>query len=393
MLLKNGIVLDDKFLFRKLDIAIMDDRILELAPNIHPVKGSGSCEVIDLDGALVVPGLVDIHVHGAGGEDYCNADIDGIEKIARCLARSGVTSFLATSLSMPSADLEQLYRMTGQYISEQRPGSGAASLLGIYMEGPYFSVQKRGAQDEANLRQPDFEEYRKLQKISGYAIKVVCVAPELPGAMEFIRKATDPGEIASPVLSIGHTICDYEQAKQAFEAGVSHITHLYNGMQPFTHREPGVLGALSENNSVTAEIICDGVHVHPAAVRMAFRLATTDRMILISDGLASMGYNNVSEGFPVFKFGKREILFKNGIATLEDGTLAGGSLNLLECVKKAIEFGIDQESAFKAATMNPARAIGLDKEIGSIAVGKRADLLILHKDLKISAVYSSGKPV
>lgn len=393
MLLKNGIVLDDKFLFRKLDIAIMDDRILELAPNIHPVKGSGSCEVIDLDGALVVPGLVDIHVHGAGGEDYCNADIDGIEKIARCLARSGVTSFLATSLSMPSADLEQLYRMTGQYISEQRPGSGAASLLGIYMEGPYFSVQKRGAQDEANLRQPDFEEYRKLQKISGYAIKVVCVAPELPGAMEFIRKATDPGEIASPVLSIGHTICDYEQAKQAFEAGVSHITHLYNGMQPFTHREPGVLGALSENNSVTAEIICDGVHVHPAAVRMAFRLATTDRMILISDGLAPMGYNNVSEGFPVFKFGKREILFKNGIATLEDGTLAGGSLNLLECVKKAIEFGIDQESAFKAATMNPARAIGLDKEIGSIAVGKRADLLILHKDLEIVAVYSSGKPV
>ncbi len=393
MLLKNGLVLDENFQFKRLDIAIKEGCIQEIATEIRSAKDRRPADILDLDGFFVVPGLVDIHVHGAGGEDYSNADMDGVEKIARQLARSGVTSFLAASLSLSPENMEQLYRMTERYIGLQKFHKGTASLLGIYMEGPYFSVNNKGSQDEAYLRPPDYEEYERLQILSGNNIKVVSIAPELPGAVDFIEKASKATAWTPPVLSIGHSACSYDEAREAFAAGVGHITHLYNGMLPFHHREPGILGAFFDDLNVTAELICDGLHVHPAAIRMAFRLVSEDRIILISDGLSPMGCGMDLGSTADFKFGRKEVYVKNGIATLEDGTPAGSVTGLLNCVRNAIEFGIDKESAFKAATINPARRIGMDKKIGSIAVGKRADLLILDRDLNLNSVYISGRRI
>jgi len=393
MLLKNGLVLDENFQFKRLDISIKEGRIHEIATEIRPDKERRAADVLDLVGFVVVPGLVDIHVHGAGGEDYSNADMEGIEKIARQLARSGVTSFLAASLSLPHESLDQLYRVTERYIGIQKFQKGAASLLGIYMEGPYFSVNNKGSQDEACLRLPDYEEYEKLQILSGNNIKIVSVAPELPGAVDFIEKATKATAGATPVLSIGHSACSYDEAREAFAAGAGHITHLYNGMLPFHHRKPGIPGAFFDDQNATAELICDGLHVHPAAIRMAFRLVKQDRIILISDGLSPMGCRQDLGSAADFKFGRKKVYVKNGIATLEDGTPAGSVTGLLSCVRKAIEFGIEKESAIKAATINPARRIGMDKEIGSIAVGKRADLLILDRDLNLNSVYINGRQI
>lgn len=390
MLLKNGLVLDENFRFKRLDISIKEDRIQEIATEIRPAKGQRAADVLDLDGFIVIPGLVDIHVHGAGGTDYSNADMEGIEDIARQLARSGVTSFLAASLSLPPESMKQLYRITERYIGIQKFQKGAASLLGIYMEGPYFSLNNKGSQDEACLRPPDYEEYKRLQALSGNNIKIVSIAPELPGAGDFIEKTTKESAAAPPILSIGHSACSYDEAREAFAAGANHITHLYNGMLPFHHREPGIPGAFFDDQNATAELICDGLHVHPAAIRMAFRLVSEDRIILISDGLSPMGSRMDMDRTAGFNFGRQKVYVKNGIAFLEDGTTAGSVTGLLCCVRNAIAFGIDKASAFKAATINPARRIGMDKEIGSIAVGKRADLLILDRDLNLNSVYIKG---
>lgn len=393
MLLRNGLVLDKDFNFNRLDVLIDDGRFLAISPKITSGQTAEEADVVDLDGGFVVPGLVDIHVHGAGGDDYSNADQESLGKIARELANMGTTSFVATSLSMDTHRLLQLYTMTANYLENQQSGCGAAMLSGIHMEGPYLCVAKRGAHDERYLRLPDIEEVSLLQKASGNAIKIITIAPELPGAMELIRVAASAENDLPKVLSIGHTDCDYRQARMAFEAGASHITHLYNGMRPFHHREPGILGALAENTGVTAELICDGLHVHPASARMALQLAGEDRIILISDGLAPMGCVDMPQRSSEFNFGERKLVLRNGAAELEDGTLAGSLTGLYQCVKNAIQFGFDVATAFKAATLNPAKRIGMANEIGSIAVGKKADFLILDRNLNLSSVYIGGKNI
>lgn len=393
MLLRNGLVLDENFHFRKQDIFIEDGRFAEISAQINCGETGKEMNAVDLDEAFVVPGLVDIHVHGAAGEDYSNADQKSLEKIARKLASMGTTSFLAASLAMHTDKLMQLYTMTDQYRAQQNSFPGAAKLEGIYMEGPYLSFEKRGAQDGRFLVLPDFEGFKKLQAASGNAIKIIGIAPELPGAMEFITRAASLENEMPVILSIAHTNCDYQQAKSALESGASHITHLYNGMLPFHHRQPGVLGAISDNSSVTVELICDGLHVHPAAARMALRLVSEQRMILISDGLAPMGCMDIPQLQPEFDFGERKVHLNHDRAQLEDGTLAGSVTDLLQCVKNAIKFGFEIATAFRAATINPAKKIGLENEIGSIAVGKRADFLILDKDLNLSSVYIDGRDI
>ncbi len=393
MLLRNGLVLDENFHFIKQDILIEGGRFTEISAQINCDRAGKEMNVIDVDGAFVVPGLVDIHVHGADGEDYSNADRESLEKIARRLASLGTTSFLAASLSMHSDRLMQLYSMTADYRAQQKSVAGAAKLEGLYMEGPYLSFAKRGSQDDRFLKQPDMEEFKKLQAASGNAIKIISIAPELQGAMEFITKAASPENEMTVILSIAHTGCDYQQAKMALESGATHITHLYNGMLPFHHRKPGILGAVSDNSSVTVELICDGVHVHPAAARIALRLVSEDRMILISDGLAPMGCINMPHLQTEFDFGERKVILNNGRAQLEDGTLAGSVTDLLQCVKNAVKFGFETTAAFKAATINPAKKIGMENEIGSIAVGKRADFLILDRNFNLSSVYIDGTDI
>ena len=390
MLFKNVEMLDNGFKFRVSDVRVHGGRFVEIGEDLVPKEE----EVIHLNGKIMIPGLIDIHIHGAAGVDYSNATYEDIEKMANFLGSIGVTSFLATSMALPVKDLEKTYNVTGKYIGHQLKAIDVnlpvSRLLGIYMEGPYFSFEKRGAQDEHYLSDPDYEEFLKIFKASQETVKIVSIAPELPGGLDFIKSV---GEIQGekPVVAMGHTVANYGQAKDGIEAGISHVTHLYNGMLPFMHRAPGVLGAVSESKNVTVELISDGVHVHPSAIRLSFKLFGRDRIVLISDGLSPTGCIDSFEPEGGYWCGKRRVFLKDGVAKLEDGTLAGSNTSLMDCIKKAVEYGIPKEVAIQSASLNPAKVLGLEKEIGSIAVGKRADMVIMDRGWKIEKVYIDGK--
>lgn len=390
MLLKKGKILDESFKFLIGDIRVKEGKILEIGEDLL----SHGDQVIDLNGSILIPGLIDIHIHGAGSVDYSNADEEGIRKMANYLGSVGVTSFLATSMALPAKELKETYAITAKYMTEEKENAGRdlplAKLLGIHMEGPYFSFEKRGAQDENYLSDPDYEEFLGVLMASQNNVKIISMAPELPGGLEFIE-AVGKIEGEKPVVAMGHTVASYQQAKESIETGISHVTHLYNGMLPFMHRAPGVLGAVSESKKVTTELISDGVHVHPSAVRLTFNLFGSDRVVLISDGLSPMGCSEDFEPEGGYWCGHRRVFLKDGAAKLESGTLAGSNTPLLDCVKNAIEYGVSPEEAVKSASLTPAKVLGLENEMGSIAVGKQADFIVLDQDWEIKTVYIDGK--
>ena len=249
------------------------------------------------------------------------------------------------------------------------------------MEGPFFSEKKKGAQNGAYLRDPDFAAFRKLYEGCGGLVRIIDVAPELPGACEFVRQAK---ELCT--VSIAHTDADYDAARAAVEAGVTHLTHLFNAMPPLHHRKPGVIGAAAEAEQVTAELITDGQHIHPSAVRLAFRLFGPERMVIISDALRCCGMPDGE-----YELGGQAVFLKGGVARLADGTIAGSATNLYDCMLRAISFGIAKEDAVRAATWNPARQIGCLDTVGSIADGKRADFVVCDENLNRKAVWLGGK--
>ena len=338
----------------------------------------GKTEEIDLQGAFLLPGLVDIHTHGNSGCDFSDGDYEGLRKMGRYLLRCGITSFLPTSMTLPFEKLDQAYRTALRYMQEA-PEDGAR-VAGIHMEGPFFSEKKKGAQNEAYLKNPDPDFFKELHKNCEGRIRLVDIAPELPGAQAFARQISDICTVAQ-----GHTDATYEDAKAVFEAGASHVTHLFNAMPPIHHRNPGVIGAAAERNDVTAELICDGLHVHPAIMRMAFKLFP-GRICLISDSLRCCG---MPDG--TYELGGQTVYMKNQEARLADGTLAGSSINLYEGLQRTISFGIPVRDAIMAATIVPARAIGLDHQIGSIEEGKYADLLVCDASWQLQQVYLGGR--
>ena len=255
-------------------------------------------------------------------------------------------------------------------------------LRGIQMEGPYFSYKKRGAQNPDYLKEPDFEGFKALQEGCGGLIRIVDIAPELPGAEEFIRKAK-----AVCTVSVAHTDSDYDHARAAFDAGATHLTHLFNAMPGIHHREPGVIPAAVENPNVRAELICDGLHVHPATVRLAFSMFGGERMVLVSDSGRCCG---MAEGSK-FELGGQDAWLKDGIARLADGTIACSAINLYQGMVNAIRFGVREEDAVRAATYNPACAIGAEQEVGSIQPGKRADFLVCGPDYAQKRVFLAGQ--
>ena len=335
---------------------------------------------VDLCGALVIPGLVDIHTHGAAGADFSDGDASGLRRMAAHLARRGVTSFAPTSMTLPYATLEKAFA-TAAELYEKRP-EGCARVMGVHMEGPYFSEKKKGAQNAAYLRLPDFEGFRELYEGCGGLVRIVDVAPELVGAEGFAEKAK---ELCT--VSVAHTDASYEEAAAVFDAGASHLTHLYNAMPGIHHRKPGPIGAASEREGVVAELICDGLHVHPGAVRMAFRLFP-GRICLISDSLRCCGMPDGE-----YELGGQQVFLSGGVARLADGTIAGAASDLYDDMRNAVAFGIAREEAILAATIRPAREIGRESEIGSIEPGKLADFVVCGEDLSLRAVYIGGKRV
>ena len=332
----------------------------------------------DLDGALVIPGLVDIHVPGCAGADFSDGDYAGLVRMARHLARRGVTSFAPASMTLPYDALDKAFHAAARL---RREGlADGARLMGIQMEGPFLSREKRGSQNPAYLRLPDWDRFLRLYDAAEGLLRIVDVAPELPGAVEFTRRASEKCRV-----SVAHTAAGYDQAAAVFDAGATHLTHLFNAMSGIHHRHPGPIGAASERENVTAELICDGIHVHPSAVRMAFRLFP-GRICLISDALRCCGMADGS-----YSLGGQEILLSGGVARLTGGAIAGSAADLYQCMRRAVSFGIPREQAVWAATALPARVIGRESETGAIADGRAADFVICGGELEPEAVYLGGK--
>lgn len=374
MVIKNGIVFCEDGVLREADLELAGERIAA----VHQPGQAAGEPALDAAGCYVVPGYVDIHIHGAMGADFSDGDPEGVRTMARFLLTQGVTSFLGTSMALSEARLTEVYAAAKPLFGQSLPDG--ATLRGINMEGPFFSQEKRGAQNPEFIIPPNFEMFTRLNQASGGNIRTVAVAPETEGGLDFVERAS---KVCS--VSIAHTSAGYDVAHQALERGANHVTHVFNGMTPFHHRDPGIVGAAVDSDAYV-ELICDGIHVHPAMVRSVFRLFGEDRMCLISDAMRACG---MPEG--KYDLGGQMVTVANNAATIDNGSLAGSVCVLSQCVRNAVKFGIPLESALKAATINPARSVGLDGEVGSVTVGKRADLLVLDRDLALRQVILGGQ--
>ncbi len=372
MILKNGRIFTEDARLVPADVEIAGGRIARVAEagTLH------GADVVDAAGKIVAPGFVDIHIHGSKGSDFCDAEPSAIETMEDYLGSEGVTSFCGTTMAFDEPILSNIFDVAKPYIGTER---GGAVLRGINMEGPFFNKAKKGAQAEKYIVDPDIEMFERLWERSGENIKLLDVAPELPGAVPFIERASK-----RCVVSIAHTTANYEQAKAAYAAGASHATHLFNAMPPFAHRDPGVVGAASDD-AAHVEIISDGIHLHPAVVRSVFKWFGAERVCLISDSMRAAGMPN-----GVYSLGGQTVYMTDGKATLEDGTIAGSATCLAECFRRAVSFGVPLEQALRAATINPAQAVGLFDELGSITEGKRADVLLLDETLHPEMIFIGG---
>lgn len=375
MFYKNARIFTSDFRFITGGFEVRDGRFGTVLPDEIPE------DAVDLRGATVIPGLIDVHSHGNSGADFSDGDYEGLKKMAAFYASCGVTSFAPASMTLPYPVLEKAFA-TAKQLKQEAP-AGLARLMGIQMEGPYFSYKKRGAQNPDYLKEPDFEGFRKLYEGCGGLVRIVDIAPELPGAADFIAQAS-----RLCTVSIAHTDSDYEHARAAIAAGATHLTHLYNAMPGIHHRNPGVIPAGAESRKVQAEIICDGYHVHPASVRLAFALFR-DRMILVSDSGRCAGQPEGTK----FQLGGQDAWLRGGVARLADGTIACSATNLWTCLQNVLSWGICQEEAIRAATWNPACALGVQDQVGSIAEGKLADFVVCTPDYREKRVFIGGQEI
>ncbi len=374
MLLKNAIIYNDQFEKEQLNITVTGDRIAAV-----DTRTTGD-DVLDLTGYTVLPGLVDIHIHGCGGHDTSEATPEALEAMSRCLVQRGVTSFCPTSMTLSFEELQTIFRN----VASARDTVSGAYIHGVNMEGPYIAMSKKGAQNPAYVRVPNIEEFTKLNESCGGLIKVVDIAPELDGAQAFVEQI----QPVCPV-SIAHTAADYDEACAAFGWGVRHVTHLYNAQSGLTHRSPGVVGAVFDNArryGVRAELICDGFHIHPAALRIAFAQLGEDNSVIVSDSMSAAGHVDGE-----YDLGGLTVYVRDGKALLADGTIAASTSNLYDELKNVIRFGVPVKQAVKSATINPARAIRVDNETGSIQAGKLADLLVVDDEFNIVLVMVRGE--
>lgn len=372
-----GILYTETFCFEAGVLTMDGDRIISV----------DKCDEEDLTTeqreCYILPGLIDIHFHGCAGNDFCDGTADALRAIASYELCHGITTICPATMTLSEEMLTHICGICAAAVRDDRitPGIPMGDILkGIYLEGPFLSMEKKGAQNPVYLRKPDPEMLVRLQREAHGLIRIVAIAPETEGALDCIRKGKKDFR-----FSIAHTCADYETAKEAIQAGAAHVTHLYNAMPPYLHREPGVIGAAAETELVTVELICDGNHVHPSVVRNTFRLFGAKRIALVSDSMRAAGMEDGE-----YTLGDQFVRVSGGLATLADGTLAGSVTNLFDCMRNAIRMGVPREDAVRAATYNPASIIGIAGEYGALRAGSMADILITDREFALREVIKSG---
>lgn len=366
-------ILNDKFEFKLGNISFENGVFTKVTYEDSDITDDSMYEY------TIIPGLVDIHIHGCAGEDVMTADFDGFDKMSRFMAENGTTAFFPTLLTAPMDDIEKAAKSASRAAQK---GVRGASIPGVHLEGPYFGKECIGANNADYIKKPDVEEISNIQNETDNFIKIISMDPTLDGAIDFIKHFSK--EIR---ISLGHTPCDFDTAQKAFAAGATNITHTFNGMKPMHHRNPNMLCAAFLGGAYM-EIISDGFHVAPPMVKCAYKLAGGDRLVFITDMLSSAG---APEG--IYDIGGCKTIVKDGKALLEDGTICGGMTPLYKCVMNAVGFGIPFCKAVKCASLNAAVAAGASDKYGSITVGKSADFVVLDKAYEIKEVYVRGEKV
>lgn len=370
MQIKNVKVFTEEKQFQQGEIAIAD--------GVFTKEADG--EVIDGEGCYAIPGMIDVHFHGCVGYDFCDGTEEAIAEIAKYEAAQGVTTIVPATMTLPEETLMEISKIAGNYKATE-----GADLAGINMEGPFISPGKKGAQASTHIVKPDIAMFRRLQEAANGLYRLVDIAPEVDGAMEFIEELKEEVNI-----SFAHTLADYDIAKKGYDLGANHATHLYNAMPPFSHRAPGVIGAAHDSAHCMVELITDGVHIHPSVVRTTFDMFGDDRVVLISDSMRATGMPDGE-----YTLGGQAVQVRGNRATLvEGGALAGSVTNLADCMRVAVkEMQIPLESAVAAATMNPAKSVGLYDKYGSITEGKVGNVVLLWEDLSLKAVIQNGRVI
>lgn len=370
MILKNAEIFDKDFNRIKADIRVENEKIAEIGAKLH-----GEDE-IDFEGCVIIPGLIDIHIHGCGGEDFSDSKPETLPTMSETLASFGVSSFCPTTMTLPYDIIEKAFTNCADYMGKEC----GAYIHGVNMEGPFLSVERRGAQPEEYIHVPDIDEFNKLNGIC--KMRVVSLAPETQGALEFAREASK-----TCTVSMAHTVATYEQAQIGFKNGITHSTHLTNAMAPVVNRTPGPVIAALENENSTAELISDGFHIHPGYLAFIYKILGEDRSVVVSDSMKASG---MPDG--TYELGGQPVYVKDGKALLENGTIAASTTNVFKEFQNIMKFGVPVKQAVKSCTINPAKAIGVDTVTGSIAEGKNADLLVLSGDMhEKKALFIKGK--
>ncbi|ARJ87473.1 N-acetylglucosamine-6-phosphate deacetylase [Listeria monocytogenes] len=352
--------------------------IKEVLPKNKIIAEEYSEEAIfDGNGGLLIPGMIDVHIHGAKNYDMMDGSTESIQAVSMACAETGCTSFLVTSVSSSLEDLIQMIRQTKKVIGKEK----GAKIAGIHLEGPYLNIEKKGMQNPAHLRHSDLKEMKKIFDEADGLIKMVTIAPELPGGIELIDFLKKRGV----VVAIAHSNATYEEAQDAFEKGASHITHCFNAMPAIHHRAPGLVAAALENDSISVQAIVDGVHLHPGIVRLIHKIKGPDKMVLTTDALQAMG---VGDG--EYIFGGHQVTVTEGVARLQDGTLASSTVTMNKSLRLSNEFGINLQDTILMATSTPADILGM-KNLGRIEKGYSADLVLLDKKFEVLSTWINGE--
>jgi N-acetylglucosamine-6-phosphate deacetylase len=363
-------------------IIIEKGKIIAITDKKEDLALLKNVEIIEAQNKFIVPGYIDIHVHGGGGSDVMDGEYEAIKQVATTHSRFGTTAFLPTTMTMTKNKIIKSLKS----IHEARlKGTGTAEILGIHLEGPYINPEKKGAQKEEDIKKVSVEEFLEFNQASGNFIRLVTIAPEMPGAIDFIRWLHQQGII----VSVGHSNATYKQVQEGIQAGLSHVTHIFNAMRGLHHREPGVVGAALSSPKLIVEMIADGIHLHPIVLKMLTQIKESEKLVLITDAMRATGFK---EG--TYDLGGQEVIVTQGQAKLKNGTLAGSVLTMDQAVKNLVtKVGISLLNAVQMASYNPAKCLGIDDKKGSLELYKDADIVILNKNLETELTMVAGKVV